>query len=136
MKQDAQTTFREINKGSRTYITEGFRKAFKYGPRYREALLEARVEHKVFKKCGNLSKKLSVFYKCNECELEVKRDSLNVDHIVPVIAVHRTLLELTLDEYYRRVEYNKTQVLCKKCHTKKTTTERRIKLDIKKLRGE
>lgn len=115
--------FSEIDKNITRYITQGIRKAFKLSDKHKSIQLAARVEKPKYNKDGKLSKKPSVYYRCNECKGLAKSTNINVDHIEPVIPLNKKLNEMTINEYTSRVLNLACQLLCKPCHKSKSKIE-------------
>ena len=127
-------TFKDIPARLRTYITEGFRKAFRYSDLYKQVLTSARSERKKYNKDGKPAKRPDVGYICAKCEGRFKQKDINVDHIKTVVPLHSKLQDMSFDEYAKAVFSDDLQVLCKPCHHRKTAIEKRIRADLNKLR--
>lgn len=67
--------------------------------------------------------------KCPHCRNIVPRYLFVVDHIAPVVPVHMTLELMTWDDLINNVwcEKSNLQPLCKECHAKKTSVERKLR---------
>ena len=65
-------------------------------------------------------------YICNGCKKTFPGNAVNVDHIVPVIPLKKTIHDIDYNTLVKRLFCKKSnlQVLCKECHTKKTKEER------------
>jgi hypothetical protein len=78
-----------------------------------------------------------VTYKCSDCKKEFKDNEINIDHKNPVTEVISGTVQMTIEQYIRRVfcSQDNLQVLCSNgkdsCHSKKTRTENksRVKTD-------
>ncbi len=97
----------------KNFIIGALRKAtYKWKPRT-EALKKARISRGV--------------YKCNICAEEFKRKEIQVDHIIPVVDVKEGFVDW--NTYIPRMfpEEGGFQVICKPCHTIKTTEEKGLR---------
>jgi hypothetical protein len=76
---------------------------------------------------GKVSKKPLVFFKCNHCTLEFKREEVQCDHIDPVTPIGIPQKHFCMDMLINKTcfvdDISKLQILCKPCHTKKSTLE-------------
>jgi len=126
--------FAEVPEKSRRYVKEGIRKAFRFSYLYDRALDSARVEMPRYKKDGNLSKIPDVFYRCAKCDAlwKKKNREVQIDHIIPVVPIQSSELEMTISEYCYRVFNNPLQVMCKYCHLEKTNEENNARKEYKK----
>jgi hypothetical protein len=78
-----------------------------------------------------------VTYKCSDCKKEFKDNEINIDHKNPVTEVISGTVQMTIEQYIRRVfcSQDNLQVLCSNgkdsCHSKKTRVENksRVKTD-------
>lgn len=91
------------------YIFGALRKIYRWHPERKKAL----EQRKLFN--GN--------YNCDECGGRFVRKGVHVDHIDPVVDPKTGFV--SWDEYIKRlfVTADKLQILCKKCHKKKTQKE-------------
>ena len=78
-------------------------------------------------------------YKCSSCNKCHGRGKIEVDHIDPIVEIGNTVDSYELHEYYIRLydySYENLQVLCKKCHKKKSKKEnaerKRLRKEAKK----
>lgn len=89
----------------------------RWPPKY-EVLKDAFVGKRLNKK----SKRQSNFYKCASCKKEFPTKEVEVDHIKPIIPIEGfTSWDITIDNLY--CDKTNLQVLCLKCHEKKTKIE-------------
>lgn len=90
----------------------------RWGPKF-ECLQDACTGVKTNKATGRMAK----HYKCKQCEGEFPAKDVAVDHIEPVVPLTGFV---SWDDVINRmfVEKDKLQVLCKKCHDKKTAEEK------------
>jgi len=105
-------------------IIQGMRLAFsRYSIKYLSVVQKQRVELPILKKDGAVSKKKEVWHECVLCHKLQKR--LQVDHINPVIELGKTRKDYTLDEYFKRLDCDESnlQAICKECHAAKTLQE-------------
>lgn len=67
--------------------------------------------------------------RCPLCKKIAPRYQFAVDHIEPVIPVHRTQLDMSWDEIIDAIWCDKKnlQPICKKCHSTKTSYERKLR---------
>lgn len=121
----------------RSYIIRAIRQAFVRSKTYEAVKRAARVERSTFKLDGTKSKRKSVSYKCSGCGKEFKANDINIDHRNPVTEVLSATVQMTVEQYIRRVfcSAENLQVLCSNgkdsCHAKKTISENqsRVKRD-------
>ena len=107
----------------RAFITSTLRGGFrKYPPKY-EVLKEALWGKKLNSKTG----RQCIHYTCASCKLEYPAKEVNVDHINPVVCPKEGFIDW--DTFVKRLFCSKDnlQVLCSKCHTKKTKQEREVR---------
>ena len=73
---------------------------------------------------------------CDGCGASEGQANLNVDHIIPVVPLDKAYSDLTLDEIIENIfcEYDNLQLLCKECHTKKTTEEKDLRKANRKVK--
>lgn len=83
--------------------------------------------------------RIAVFYICEQCGSKAKQQKsprfpqIHIDHIDPVIPCHRSLKELTWDEYLSRLfcSPDNLQAICTVCHDVKTNAERKLRRKVK-----
>jgi 5-methylcytosine-specific restriction endonuclease McrA len=111
-------------------IKGAIRRIFRLSPWMKLSLQKARVEKPKVLKDGSVSKKPDVYYRCAMCLGEFKQKDVQVDHIVPVVPIERTLQEMSYDEIVDRIfcGLDNLQVLCKSCHDIKTKNEKKNKV--------
>jgi hypothetical protein len=112
----------------RAFITSTLRGGFrKYPPKY-EVLKAALWGKKLNSKTG----RQCVHYTCASCKGEYPAKEVNVDHIDPVVCPKEGFIDW--DTFIGRLFCPKEnlQVLCSKCHTKKTKEERETRNGSKK----
>lgn len=105
----------------KAFITSTLRGGFrKYPPKY-EVLKEAYWGKKLNSKTG----RQAMHYTCASCGKEYPNREVNVDHIQPVVDPEKGFEDW--DVFVKRLFCSKEnlQVLCSKCHTKKTKDERK-----------
>lgn len=109
------------NKTLDGYFISFARKCFRWSPAYRLALKRAFVE----KRDG------VEYYRCEKAGEIIPRSEKQVDHIEPVIPTD-TPWNRSWDYYRERlfVHESQLQVLCKKCHRGKTSTENTVRRKI------
>lgn len=124
-------------------IKGALRQAFRMSPQMWETLQEARVElPPALKKDGTPGKRNQVRFKCAMCEGFFMQKFVNVDHINPVVPLHKTEAMMSYDEIARGIFCKKKnlQVLCKtplkqnngmpSCHKIKTDEENYVRKQI------
>lgn len=102
----------------RTFITSVIRKGFsRYPPKY-ETLAEAKLGKQVNSKTGRLAE----HYKCSSCNGSFTNSEVQVDHINPVVPITGWV---SWDSFIENLFCSKDnlQVLCSKCHKKKSREE-------------
>jgi|TARA_R110002153_G_scaffold87801_4_gene216767 ribosomal protein L44E len=107
----------------KSFITSVLRGGYRrYPPKY-ETLKESFVGKKVNKATG----RQAMHYKCAKCKKDYPAKSVNVDHIKPVVCPKEGFKDW--DTFVKRLYCSKEnlQVLCSKCHDKKTATERKAR---------
>ena len=127
-------------------IKGGIRRVFRQSIEMRVVLQSARVElpPKTLKD-GSAGKKNQVRYKCAVCNGLFSQKDVAVDHIEPVIPLHRSEEDLTIDEMAYRIwcDINNLQVVCNttlkknngipSCHKIKTDEENFIRKRLKEI---
>lgn len=91
----------------------------RYPPKY-QTLNEAKTEKKTNQKSGRLAQ----HFQCASCGNDFPAKEVQCDHISPV--VDPKVGFVSWDVYIERLYCNKEnfQILCKGCHTKKSTKEK------------
>lgn len=130
VKKSTKTTkTKEWTEGRfRAFITSTLRGGFrKYPPKY-EVLKAALWGKKLNSKTG----RQAIHYTCASCKHEYPAKEVNVDHIIPVVCPVEGFKDW--DTFVKRLFCTKEnlQVLCSKCHTKKTKEERETRNGNKK----
>jgi len=122
-------TYRTQNKFENACIA-GIRKAWAlYSPKYAEVYSKVSRRARKKNKDGSLSKRIHILIICPICgELKCKA-ATEIDHIEPVIELHKTRHDYTLEEIKQRIDcdISNLRVICKVCHKKKTAEERAIR---------
>ena len=99
----------------RNRIKGALRQAFRMSPQMWETLQRARVElPPALKKDGTPGKRPRVRYKCAICGGLFQQKFVQVDHVDPVVPVHKTEADMSYDEMARNI-FAKTanlQVVC------------------------
>lgn len=127
-------------------IKGGIRRVFRQSIEMRVVLQSARVElpPKTLKD-GSVGKKNQVRYKCAACSGLFSQKDVAVDHIEPVIPLHRSEEDLTIDEMAYRIwcDIDNLQVVCNttlkknngipSCHKIKTDEENFIRKRLKEI---
>jgi hypothetical protein len=125
-------------------IKGGIRRVFRQSIEMRVVLQSARVElpPKTLKD-GSVGKKNQVRYRCAVCDGLFSQKDVAVDHIQPVIPLHRSEEDLTIDEMAYRIwcDVENLQVICNttlkknngvpSCHKIKTDEENFVRKRLK-----
>lgn len=110
-------------------IRGALRRVFSRSPVVREILEESRKVEPVVKKDGSISKKIRVYRLCQVCNQWKPSKDMQVDHIVPVID---PVMGFNNDwnDFISRLFCDKSnlQRICKQCHDKKTSEERKLRM--------
>jgi 5-methylcytosine-specific restriction endonuclease McrA len=101
-------------------IVSALKRAFSRSTVRYEVLMESKCPRKKGPKGG-------ARYRCISCRDDFDLRGVQVDHIEPVIPVTIKAKDMTWDEIVARLycEPANLQVLCKKCHKKKSQSENR-----------
>lgn len=80
--------------------------------------------------------RVKTWYLCPQCLGHFAQHEMNVDHIIPVVPIDKSLEEMTADDIVDRIWCEKENLLaiCKTCHKHKSsleTKERRLRKKIK-----
>ena len=141
-KQDLKPPTPDIVK--KRLIKGGIRRVFRQSIEMRTVLQNARVElpPKTLKS-GEVGKKNQVRYRCSVCGNLFSQKNVAVDHIDPVIPLHKSEEELSIDEMAYRIwcDIDNLQVICNtklkdnggvpSCHKVKTDEENFIRKRLK-----
>ena len=102
------------------FVTSALRSAMRRWPPKWDTLAKAFVGSKINKKTGRKAK----HYKCSLCHKEFVAKGVQVDHKVPIGKCE------TWDEFISKLfcEQVNLQVLCVKCHRKKTKSDNAKKI--------
>lgn len=76
-------------------------------------------------------------YKCNICHKCYGTGKIEVDHVIPIVEIGKTIDSYTLHQYWKRLyDYTKKnlQVACKKCHKAKSKKENEARKELRKKR--
>lgn len=81
-------------------------------------------------------KAVKFWVKCEECGKMEAKSNVQVDHVLPVIAVTETLADLSWDDLVNRIwcPANNLKIICKPCHKAKTNRENKERREYKKGR--
>lgn len=125
----------------RREIKGALRRAFRMSPRLNAVMQAARIElPPALKKDGTEGKKPQVRFKCAVCGNLFQGKNVSVDHIVPVVPLHRHELKMSPGDIVRGIycHVDNLQVICstkikdlpkgqKSCHYLKTQEEQFIR---------
>lgn len=105
----------------RSFITSAIRGGFRRFPNKYTVLKNAFTGKKKNKASG----RIAAHYKCAECKKSFPNKEVQVDHINPVVDPVAGFQgwDVYIDRMYCAVE--NLQVLCRSCHKKKSTQERK-----------
>ena len=111
-----------------TLVVAAVRKSFTYSLEYNVIKCQSKTDE-VGPKGG---KRL----KCNICQESFGERDIKVDHIEPIVPLHKSQREMTLQEFYERCfcKLDNLQVLCKECHDKKSKQESKQRSDFRKAK--
>ncbi len=120
------TTPKTRNSGTMTesafwgFIRSGLRQKSRWWKPISECKQNAR---RVYKGCN---KRQKFEYQCNHCKDWFPEKKINVDHICPAGSLNSAQ---NLPDFIERLfcEVDNLQVLCEKCHNKKTADEKSVK---------
>jgi hypothetical protein len=124
----------------RNRIKGAIRRVFRLFPQMKDVLNEARVElPPALKKDGTPGKRPQVRFKCAVCNELFSRKNVQVDHIEPVVPLHKSEAQMSYDEIVRGIccSRENLQVVCStpmkrnggkpSCHKIKTDEENYVR---------
>lgn len=128
---------RKLTDEERRGIKGALRRAFRLSPRLNAVMQAARVElPPALKKDGNEGKRNQIRYRCAICDGLFQQKNVAVDHIKPVIPLHRHEFSMGIGDIANRIycHVDNLQVICatrikdlpkgeKSCHYIKTQEE-------------
>lgn len=108
-------------------IKGALRRVFSRSELRRQALSLARVNHSDPKR-----PRVKTWYRCPLCHGYFAQAEMNVDHVIPVVPLDKSLEEMSADDIVNRIWCDKENLMaiCKPCHTRKSsveTKERRLR---------
>lgn len=73
---------------------------------------------------------------CKHCDARCLQRGFDLDHIEPVVPLHLSTADLSLEQYYKRcfTTEDNLQVLCKACHKVKCASEVKSRAHFRALR--
>lgn len=79
-------------------------------------------------------KQVKFWVKCETCGSMEAKSNVQVDHVLPLIPVDRSLEEMTWDEVVERTwcDIGNLKIVCKPCHKDKTKAENKERRRLKK----
>jgi len=113
-------------------IRGAIRRVFSRSPLVQEVRRAGRQDRVQYNKNGKPSKKKAVFYLCAKCGSWHRAKNSSVDHKFPVVDPLVGFVDW--NTFVARLFCNAKdlQILCDKCHNKKTAEERKIRTATKK----
>lgn len=102
----------------------------------RSDLRRSIIDKAIVKGYKDPSRKAVKFWvKCEECGKMEAKSNVQIDHVLPVIAVNETLESLTWDQLIDRIwcDEKNLAVVCKLCHSIKTKLENKQRRALKKV---
>lgn len=108
-------------------IFSAIKRTFSKSPYHREALNKAKCPRKKGPKGGKR-------YRCAKCKKDFGIRDVQVDHIDPVVPIGTLSKDMSWDEIVSRIfcEEDNLQVLCTRCHEKKSKAENNLRKEAKK----
>lgn len=105
------------------------RRAFSRSDLHQRVLDASVIEHSDPKR-----PRVKTWCRCNSCKLPEARSYMAVDHIDPLIPLHLSFEQMSLDVVVDRLwcEEHNLQVLCETCHDDKSAAEREERKRLKK----
>jgi 5-methylcytosine-specific restriction endonuclease McrA len=118
-----------ITKKERNLIKGAMRRVFSRSELRRKVVDASLIEHSDPKRT-----RVKRWCLCNSCKKPIPKSYVAVDHIQPLIAVHETFEDVSLDIVVDRLwcEEHNLQVLCEECHKAKTSLENKSRRLYKK----
>lgn len=112
------------NPKERNLLKGSIRRVFSRSELRRQVVARARVEHFDPKR-----KRVTKWGRCEDCQTLTPLYQMEVDHILPVIPLNKTLEDMTWDEVVESIwcDSANLQVICKSCHKIKTKEERKLR---------
>lgn len=106
-----------------------FRRVFSRSALRQEALESTRIRHEDINR-----PRVTKWSYCMECGLIEPSYKMQVDHKEPLVPLHRSLEEMSLDELADRLwcTLENLQPLCLDCHKNKSKAEMKIRRELKK----
>ena len=118
-----------ISKREDGLIKGALRRVFSRSDLRRKVVDAASVKHSDPKR-----PRVKSWCKCNICNKPEAKSYVVVDHIDPLIPLHLSFEDMSLDEVINRLwcPESNLQVLCEECHKLKTKEERKLRKKEKK----
>lgn len=118
-----------ISPKERGLLKGAIRRIFSRSELRRKIVDSIRVEH-----YDTNRPRVKKWSKCPKCSKNTPTYLIEVDHIIPIIPIDRSFLEMSLDEVVDRIwcEPTNLQAICKPCHNEKTKQERDARKKSKK----
>ncbi len=108
----------------RNLIKGSIRRVFSRSELRRQAIAKAQCAHR-----DPNRKRVTKWGRCEQCQTLTPLYLMEVDHILPVIPLDKTLDDMTWDEVVESLwcDSKNLQAICKDCHKLKTKEERRLR---------
>lgn len=103
----------------------------------RSELRQQVVKESDFKEHSDPSRKrVKNWCLCPICEKPTPRSYMQVDHIIPLIPIDKSLEDMSWDDIVNRLWCDKKNLMpiCKECHLLKTKEEKKARTKIRKLK--
>ena len=115
----------------RNLIKGALRRVFSRSELRREALALSRIEHSDVER-----PRVTKWSKCTECEKPTPTYLIEIDHILPIVPLDKTLDDMTWDELVDALwcDIKNLRPVCKPCHKIKNKAEAAKRREFKKGR--
>ena len=121
----------KITPKERGLIKGALRRIFARSDIRQEVINRGRIEHR-----DALRPRVTKWSFCEECGVITPTYIITVDHVVPVIELHRTMEDMSIDELIDRIwcGIDNLKGICDSCHTTKTKAENLQRREFRKAR--
>lgn len=106
-----------------------FRRVFSRSELRKQALESTRIQHS-----DPDRPRVTKWSWCTDCGEIIPTYTVDIDHREPLVPLHKSLDEMSLDELAERMwcELDNLKPVCKDCHKAKSTAENKIRRELKK----